>query len=405
MTSVSNIASERMQQVKPSASVVVSQTARQLKAEGKDIIDLGIGEPDFNTPAHIIEAAHQAALAGKTRYTAMAGTAELKQAIADKFLRDNKLNFSPDQVFVSNGAKQVIFSAMLATLNPGDEVLLCAPYFGCYRDTVLAVGGNPVTLPCHESDSFRLTPETLRSAITDKTRWVLLNLPSNPAGAVYDKSQLQQLGEVLQEHPDVLLLSDEIYEHIIFDDQQFISSASALPQLADRILTVNGVSKAYAMTGWRIGYCAGPQDLIDVMTKVQAQVSSAPCSIAQAAATEALTGSQITVTEFREAFERRRDFVVSEIDKIDGLTLTKPGGAFYAYIGCSALLGKKMPDGKIIETDTDLAAFLLHEAGVATVPGSAYDMSPFIRLSTANSDENIKLGLEKIATAVAELQT
>lgn len=399
------MASERMQQVKPSASVVVSQTARQLKAEGKDIIDLGIGEPDFNTPAHIIEAAHQAALAGKTRYTAMAGTTELKQAIADKFLRDNTLNFSPDQVFVSNGAKQVIFSAMLATLNPGDEVLLCAPYFGCYRDTVLAVGGNPVTLPCHERDGFRLTPETLRSAITDKTRWVLLNLPSNPAGAVYDELQLQQLGEVLQEHPDVLLLSDEIYEHIIFDDQQFISSASALPRLADRILTVNGVSKAYAMTGWRIGYCAGPQDLIDVMTKVQAQVSSAPCSIAQAAATEALNGSQVTVTEFREAFERRRDFVVSEIENIDGLTLTKPGGAFYAYIGCNALLGKKTPDGKVIETDTDLAAFLLHEAGVATVPGSAYDMSPFIRLSTANSDENIKLGLEKIAAAVTELQT
>ncbi len=394
-----------MQQVKPSASVVVSQAARKLKAEGKDIIDLGIGEPDFNTPENIIEAAHRAALAGQTRYTAMAGTAELKQAISDKFHRDNNLTYSPDQVFVSNGAKQVIFSAMLATLNPGDEVLLCAPYFGCYRDTVLAVGGIPITLPCHEQDGFRLTPETLRAAITDSTRWVLLNLPSNPAGAVYNKAQLQDLGQVLLEHPNVLLLSDEIYEHIIFDNQQFISTARALPHLADRILTVNGVSKAYAMTGWRIGYCGGPQELIDVMIKVQAQVSSAPCSIAQAAATEALTGSQKTVTQFREAFERRRDLVVAEIKKIEGLNLRKPGGAFYAYIDCGDLIGSKTEAGKVIETDTDLAAYLLNDAGVASVPGSAYDMSPYIRLSTANSDENLKLGLAKIATAVARLQS
>ena len=392
-----------MQQVRPSASVVVSQTARQLKAEGKDIIDLGIGEPDFDTPDHIIEAAHQAALSGQTRYTPMAGTAALKQAISDKFKRDNKLNFSPDQVFVSNGAKQIIFSAMLATLNPGDEVLLCAPYFGCYRDTVLSVGGAPRILPCHEQDNFRLTPETLQAAITVKTRWLLLNLPSNPAGAVYNSAQLKSLGEVLENHPSVLLLSDEIYEHIIFDDQPFISTAHALPQLADRILTVNGVSKAYAMTGWRIGYCAGPQELIDVMINVQAQVSSAPCSVAQAAAVEALNGSQSHVNEFRTAFERRRNFVLDEIAKIEGLTLKKPGGAFYAYAGCSALLGKKTPAGSIIETDTDLSAYLLNETGVATVPGSAYDMSPYIRLSTANSDEKLKSGLERIAKAVSNL--
>ncbi len=392
-----------MQQVKPSASVVVSQTARLLKAQGKDIIDLGIGEPDFNTPAHIIEAAHRAALAGQTRYTPMAGTAALKQAISDKFQRENNLSYLPDQVFVSNGAKQIIFSAMLATLNPGDEVLLCAPYFGCYRDTVLSVGGVPVTLPCHEEDNFRLTPATLKSAITEKTRWLLLNLPSNPAGAVYNKQQLRDLGEVLQKHQNVLVLSDEIYEHILFDDQKFLSTASALPMLANRILTVNGVSKAYAMTGWRIGYCAGPQALIDVMIKVQAQVSSAPCSVAQAAAVAALSGPQDSVNEFRIAFERRRDFVVDEVAQIDGLTLKKPGGAFYAYIGCSDLLGKKTPAGSIINTDTDLSAYLLEQAGVATVPGSAYDMSPYIRLSTANSDAILENGLERIARATEAL--
>lgn len=392
-----------MQQVRPSASVAVSQAARELKAQGKDVIDLGVGEPDFNTPEHIVEAAYQAALAGKTRYTPMAGTSELRQAVREKFQRDNKLEFTPEQVFISNGAKQVIFSALMATLNPGDEVLLCAPYFGSYRDAVLSIGGVPKAIPCHAQDDFRLTPAALKSTITDKTRWLLLNLPSNPAGTVYSEKQLQELGEVLQEHPGVLLLSDEIYEHIIFDEHKFISAAKALPHLADRILTVNGVSKAYAMTGWRIGYCAGNQALIDVMIKVQSQISSAPCSIAQAAAAKALTGSQTSITEFRQAFERRRNLVVEEISKIDGLHLKKPGGAFYAYVECRELIGCKTPAGDIIKTDTDLATYLLNNAQVATVPGSAYEMSPFIRLSTANSDKNLKLSLERIAQAVAQL--
>ena len=405
MSSATGFASLRLQQVKPSASVVVSQTARKLRAEGKDIIDLGIGEPDFNTPEHIVEAAHQAALTGKTRYTPMAGTVELKQAICDKFKRDNKLDFTAEQVFTSNGAKQVIFSALMATLNPGDEVLLCAPYFGCYRDAVLSIGATPITLPCHAKDNFRLTPATLQAAITDKTRWLLLNLPSNPAGAVYDKTQLLALGDVLQKHSNVLLMSDEMYEHIIFDDREFISAAKALPYLAERILTVNGVSKAYAMTGWRIGYCAGNQALIYVMMKVQSQISSAPCSIAQAAATEALSGSQDSVKDFREAFERRRNLVVDEINKIDGLSLQKPGGAFYAYVDCGDLIGSTTPDGNTIESDTDLASYLLNNAGVATVPGSAYEMSPYVRLSTANSDENLQLALARIAKAVTQLET
>ena len=396
--------SQRLQLVQPSASVAVSQQARALRAQGKDIIDLGIGEPDFDTPAHIIEAAHQAALAGKTRYTPMAGTEELKQAICDKFARDNDLNYETNQVMVSNGAKQIIFSAMMATLDPGDEVLITAPYFGCYRDIVLSVGGTATPLVCGPETNFRLTADKLRTSITDKTRWLMLNMPSNPAGAVYDESQLQSLGEVLDEHPQVMLMSDEIYEHIIFDQRKFVSAAKALPQLKDRTLTVNGVSKAYAMTGWRIGYCVGPIALIDVMTKVQSQVSSAPCSIAQSAATEALNGSQACVAEFKEAFERRRNLVVKDIEQIDGLSLKTPGGAFYAYVGCEALLGLKTPDGEVINSDTQLASYLLNDAGVATVPGSAYDLSPFIRLSTANSDENLKQALMRISKAVAQLQ-
>ena len=399
-----NFSSKRLQLVQPSASVAVSQQARALRAEGKDIIDLGIGEPDFDTPAHIIEAAHQAALDGKTRYTPMAGTEELKQAICDKFERDNGLDFETSQIMVSNGAKQIIFSAMLATLNPGDEVLITAPYFGCYRDIVLSVGGIAKPLVCGPETNFRLTADKLRAAITDKTRWLMLNMPSNPAGAVYDESQLTSLGTVLDEHPQVMLMSDEIYEHILFDNRQFVSAEKALPQLNNRTLTVNGVSKAYAMTGWRIGYCAGPKALIDVMTKVQSQVSSAPCSIAQSAAVEALNGSQACVAEFREAFERRRNLVVSSIQQINGLQLQVPGGAFYAYVGCEALLGLKTPGGQIIDTDTELATYLLNEAGVATVPGSAYDLSPFIRLSTANSDDNLKLALERVSKAVKQLQ-
>ena len=290
---------------------------------------------------------------------------------------------------------------MKATLNPADQVLLCAPFFGSYRDAVLSIGATTKTLPCHPQDNFRLTPETLENAITDKTRWLLLSLPSNPAGAVYDEAQLQALGEVLQNHPQVLLLSDEIYEHIIFDNRKFISAAHALPHLADRILTVNGVSKAYAMTGWRIGYCAGPQALIDVMIKVQSQISSAPCSIAQAATVEALNGSQKSVDEFRNAFEHRRNLVVAKIEKIDGLTLEKPGGAFYDYVDCGNLIGKKTPTGDVLDTDTAFASYLLNDAGVATVPGSAYEMSPYIRLSTANSDENLNQALVRIAKAVA----
>ena len=387
----------------PAASVVVSQQARELKAQGKDIIDLGLGEPDFDTPAHIIEAAHKAALAGQTRYTPMTGTVQLREAVCSKLMRENQLKYNIDNVIVSNGAKQIIFSAMMATLEEGDEVLMCAPYFGCYRDIVLSLGGKPIALACTEEQEFRLTPDVLRSSITKKTRWLMLNLPSNPAGAVYNEAQLQQLGQVLQTYPRVILMSDEIYEHIIFDGRQFVSCAKALPDLHNRILTVNGVSKAYAMTGWRIGYGAGPEDLISAMAKVQSQISSAPCSVAQAAAVEALSGSQSAVAEFCVAFEERRNLVVDCVQSINGLSLIPPGGAFYAYINCGQLLGATTTGGVTLESDIDVAAYFLNDALVATVPGSAYELSPYIRLSTATSSEMLKQAMTRIGESVGRL--
>jgi len=399
-----NFEADRLSLVKPSASVVVSQTARNLKAEGKPVIDLGLGEPDFSTPLNIIEAAHQAALAGQTRYTPMTGTVALRNAVSEKFLRENKLQYAPEEIIVSNGAKQIIFSAMMATLEPGDEVLMCAPYFGCYRDIVLSLGGTPKAIPCTAETEFRLMPAALQAAITDKTRWLMLNLPSNPAGAFYSEQQLAELGEVLKEHPRIILMSDEIYEHIVFDGKEFVSCATAMPDLKDRTLTVNGVSKAYAMTGWRIGYGGGPKALIDAMSKVQSQISSAPCSVAQAAAVEALTGPQDEVHRFREAFEKRRDLVVKHVEQIPGLDLKAPGGAFYAYIGCVDLIGKSSESGMRLDSDIDVAAYLLTEANVALVPGSAYELSPYIRLSTATSEENLDTAMQRIAFAVSKLK-
>jgi len=291
--------SSRLDPVKPSASAAVSQAAKEAKARGDDVIDLGLGEPDFDTPDHIIEAAYIAAKAGQTRYPPNDGTAEMKDAVVAKFKRNNNLDYSAQEIIVCNGAKQVIFDAMMATLEADDEVLLCAPYFGQYKDIVLILGGVPKTVQCPATQGFRLTAEALEKSITPKTRWLLLNFPSNPSGAVYSKDDLQAIGAVLNRHPHVLVLSDEIYEHIIFDGQNFISFAAACPDLKDRILTVNGVSKAYAMTGWRIGFSAGPEPLIKAMTKVQSQISSGACSVAQAAAAAALNGPQDNIEVFR----------------------------------------------------------------------------------------------------------
>ena len=394
----------RLAPVKPSASVVVSQHARALKSEGRDIIDLGIGEPDFDTPRPIIEAAYAAALAGQTRYTAMAGTEALRSAVADKFKRENDLNYALDQIMVSNGAKQIIFNALMATLEDGDEVLLCAPYFGVYKDIVLVLGGVPVTIQCKVENGFRLDAAGLRAAITPRTRWLILNLPSNPGGAVYSREQLQALGEVFAEFPRLMIMSDEIYEHIIFDDREFVSTAYACSELHPRILTVNGVSKAYAMTGWRIGYAAGPADLIAAMLKVQSQVSSAPSAVSQAAAEAALTGPQDEVRKFRDAFEARRNLVVSSVATIPGLELSSPGGAFYAYIGCAAFIGATSQQGSVIEDDVGLTNYLLEEAGVAAVAGSAFGLSPFFRISTATSETELEKAMNRIGVALARLQ-
>lgn len=396
-------AASRLAPVKPSASAWVSQAAKVAKAAGEDVIDLGLGEPDFDTPPHIVEAAHQAALAGETRYPPTDGTKVMKQAVIDKLARENNLTYAMDEVIVSNGAKQVLFNAMMATLEADDEVILCAPYFGQYKDIVLILGGTPVILACPASDGFRLKPDTLEAAITPKTRWIMLNLPSNPAGAVYSDDDLRALGDVLARHPNVLILSDEIYEHILFDGRTFASFAAVCPELKDRTLTVNGVSKAYAMTGWRIGYGAGPQPLIAAMTKVQSQICSGACAIAQAAAAAALNGPQDDVRRFCAAFEERRNLVVDRFAEIDGLTLAPPGGAFYALVGCDALIGTKTQSGEILANDADVTAYILKEAGIAAVPGSAYELSPFFRISTAASTQVLSEAMDRIGVAVSKL--
>ena len=397
-------AASRLNSVKPSASAWVSQAAKEAKARGEDVIDLGLGEPDFDTPAHIVEAAHQAALRGETRYPPTNGTLEMRQAVADKLLRENALNYAVDEVIVSNGAKQVLFNAMMATLETDDEVLMCAPYFGQYKDIVLILGGQAVALKCPAENGFRLTPDQLDAAITPKTRWIMLNLPSNPAGAVYSDDDLRALGAVLEQHPHVLLLSDEIYEHILFDGRKFLSFAAANPSLKDRTLTVNGVSKAYAMTGWRIGYGAGPKPLIAAMTKVQSQICSGACAIAQAAAAAALNGPQDDVRAFCQAFEDRRDLVGERVAQIDGLTLDPPGGAFYGLIGCAALIGAHTQTGETLADDAEVTAYILKDAGIAAVPGSAYELSPFFRISTAASVEVLGEAMDRIATSVAKLK-
>lgn len=398
-----NYAASRLAPVKPSASAVVSERAKLMRAAGHDVIDLGLGEPDFDTPDHIIEAAFAAAKNGQTRYPPTGGTSALRSAVGEKLQRDNALDYKNDEIIVSNGAKQVIFAALMASMEPGQEVILCAPYFGSYKDIVLIQGGVPLTVECSAENGFRLTPERLEAAITPQTRWLFLNSPSNPTGAVYSEAELMALGEVLLRHEQVLILSDEIYEHIVFDGCRHSAFVAACPELRDRTLTVNGVSKAYAMTGWRIGYGAGHQKLIAAMTKVQSQISSGACSVAQAAAVAALNGPQDEVTRFRTAFEQRRNRIVSSVASIDGLTLDAPGGAFYAYIGCADFIGATLPNGERIEDDVAFTQYVLDKAQVAAVPGSAYGLSPFFRLSTAASEQTLADAMSRIAGSLAPL--
>jgi aspartate aminotransferase len=384
--------------------MAASQAAKALRAKGVDVIDLGLGEPDFPTPLHIVDAANVAAKAGQTLYTAAAGTVEVREAIAGKFRRENGLDYAADDVVVANGAKQIIFNALMATLVTGDEAILPAPYFVSYPEMVKLLGGMPVVVECPETTGFRLTPALLEKAITPRTKWLFLNMPGNPSGAVYSQADLKALGAVLAKHPNVLVLSDEIYEHILFDGREFVSFGKACPDLKDRTLIVNGVSKSYAMTGWRVGYAAGPAPLLKAMSTIQSQSCTSVCSIAQAATVAALNGPQDEVTRFRNAFEARRDLVVDGIRKINGLTLSPPDGAFYAYIGCASLIGRKTPKGVVLDDDTAVANYLLNEGRVASVPGVAYGLSPYFRISTATGDEVLAEAITRINAAVAQVE-
>ncbi|MEE9330511.1 MAG: pyridoxal phosphate-dependent aminotransferase [Parvularculaceae bacterium] len=379
--------SETINRVKPSPTLAVSQQARELNAKGIDVIGLGAGEPDFDTPDHIKAAGIKAIQDGKTKYTNVDGIPELKQAIAAKFKRDNGLTYTSDQISVSTGGKYMIYAALLATLNPGDEVLIPAPYWVSYPDMVLLAGGTPVIVEGLLQTGFRLKPEALEAAITPKTRWLIFNSPSNPTGAAYDRAQLKALTDVLMRHPQVMIMSDDMYEHIVYDDFTFVTPAQIEPRLYDRTLTMNGASKAYAMTGWRIGYAGGPQKLIKGIGKALSQTTSNPCSISQWAMVEALNGSQDFLDERNAAFKERRDMVVAMINQAEGLACQTPDGAFYVYPSCAGVIGKTSKAGTKITSDESFAAALLEEEAVAVVFGSAFGLSPFFRISYATSKE------------------
>lgn len=393
----------RLDVIKPSPSMAVTARAIEMRAAGIDVISLSAGEPDFPTPPHIIEAAYEAMRRGETRYTAVDGTAALKKAVAGKFRRENGLDYAPAQISVAGGAKQIIYNALLATLAPGDEVVVPAPYWVSYTDIVLLGEGRPVIIPCPEAEGFKLTPQALRRAITKRTKWLLLNTPSNPTGAVYSRDELAGLAEVLLDHPQVHVLTDDIYEHILFDGRSFHTIAGVEPRLEARTLTVNGVSKAYAMTGWRIGYAGGPEELIRAMATVQSQSTSNPSSISQAATIAALEGPQDFLRPRALEFQARRDRALELLRAVPGLTCETPQGAFYLYPNCSALIGRRRPDGEPIRNDDDLSLYFLNQARVAVVQGSAYGLSPHFRISIATSMDLIAKAVGRIAEAVDAL--
>ena len=388
--------SDAINRIKPSPTVAMTGRAAALKAEGRDIIALSAGEPDFDTPEHIRAAGKAAIDHGHTRYTTVDGIAELKRAICDKFARENGLDYTPDQISVSSGGKQILFNALLATVNPGDEVIIPAPYWVSYPDIVALAGGTPVIVLCPAEDGFRLTPEALRAAITPRTKWLILNSPSNPSGAAYDAAQMKALTDVLLDFPQVWVLTDDIYEHLVFDGFTFVTPAQIEPRLKDRTLTMNGVSKAYAMTGWRIGYGAGPVALIRAMAKLQSQSTSNPSSISQYAALAALTGPQDYIDMSREAFQRRRDLVVDGLNDCPGLSCPVPQGAFYVYPSIADLIGTVSAGGTAITDDEAFANALLDETGVAIVFGAAFGLSPHFRVSYAASDDTLREAIARI---------
>jgi len=384
--------------------MAITALAAEMKAAGRDVIGLSAGEPDFDTPAHIRAAGIRAIETGRTRYTAADGIAELKQAICAKFRRDNGLRYTPAQVSVGAGGKQVIYNALMATLNPGDEVVIAAPYWVSYPDMVRLAGGTPVIVPAGIETAFKLTPEALEAALTPRTRWVILNSPSNPTGAAYAWDEMAALTEVMMRHPQVWLLSDDIYEHITYDGFRFCTPAEVAPELASRTLTVNGVSKAYAMTGWRIGYGAGPETLIGAMRKLQSHSTSNPCTISQWAAVAALTGPQDFIAANNAVFRRRRDIVLHGLRATDAITCPTPEGAFYVYASIAGLIGRISPAGARIDDDAGFATALLQEAGVAVVPGAAFGLSPAFRVSYAASDAALKAACARIAEFCAALR-
>lgn len=399
------IKADSLLRVKPSATIAVSQKARELKAEGRDVIGLGAGEPDFDTPDNIKQAAIDAIQRGETKYSPVPGIPELRHAISEKFKRENNLEYEVDQVMVSTGGKQVLYNAFAATLNPGDEVLIPTPYWVSYPDMVLLNDGEPKFIDTTIEENFKLTPEKLEAAITPKTKWLIFNSPSNPSGAAYSKDELKALTDVLLRHEHVWVLTDDMYEHLCYGDFEFVTPAQIEPKLYERTLTMNGVSKAYAMTGWRIGYCGGPVELIKAMSLVQGQCTSGACSVAQWAAVEALNGTQDFIPERREAFESRRDLVVSMLNQADGIECPKPEGAFYVYPSCAALIGKKTESGKTIETDEDFVTELLEAEGVAVVHGSAFGLGPNFRISYATSTEALTEACERIQRFCASLRS
>jgi len=391
-----SIVSNSLKRIKPSPTLAVTQKARELKAAGKDIIGLGAGEPDFDTPENIKRAAIDSINQGETKYTTVDGTPKLKNAIVEKFKRENKLSYELNEISVGAGGKQIIYNVMMATVNQGDEVIIPAPYWVSYPDIVLLAGGNPIIIKCSENENFKITPEKLKNSITSKTKWLILNSPSNPTGSCYSENEIRSLAKVLMDNKQVYILSDDIYEHITYDKFKFFTIAQ-INELKGRTLTRNGVSKSYAMTGWRIGYGAGPVEIIKAMAKIQSQSTTNPSSISQAAAVEALNGPQNFIMERSKEFQERRDFVVKSLNEIKDLSCINPDGAFYVFPNCSKCLNKKDKKGKLLKTDSDFVESLLENNGVAVVQGSAFGLEGYFRISYATSIQNLKNALKRIS--------
>ena len=397
--------SKNLENIPPSATVTMTQLARELKNQGKDVVSLSAGEPDFDTPDHIKEAAIDAINRGETKYTAVDGIDELKEAIIKKFKNDNNLNFLKENISVAPGGKTIIYNAMMATLNPGDEVIIAAPYWVSYPDIVKLASGTPIIIKAKEENNFKISADDLEKNITKKTKWIIINSPSNPTGEVYSKAELTSLAKVIEKHPDLYILSDDIYEYLLYrGSEKFSTIAEIDPEVAKRTITMNGVSKAYSMTGWRIGYCAGPKKIIDAMRKLQSQSTSNPSSISQWAAVEALNGKKEFLKDWLLSFEERRDMVVDMINSGNGLKCLKPKGAFYVYPSCNGIIGKKTPDGRIIKNDKDFAMSLLESKSISVVHGEAFGLSPYFRISYATSMKKLKVACNRIIEFCDELE-